>query len=270
MSFLKAGSAVPKQLNAPSPTPSNSSNSNSKRKRPADDGLPANTIFSQPMDTGTGNHIFTQITYTIEYLRGKPGTWMTFREIAEYLNIPKDQEHLRTQLETIFRSPTTTRIEHNPKDHTYRYKPKFDIRNASQLKGWLQTQKSAQGLGVRDLKDGWPNVHEEIRELERKKEILVNRNKKDGVAKTVWINDPSLMHSVDDDFKNEWHKILLPPNPDDLRSKLVAAGLKPSSAPRTALAAKPKEKKKKAPRRGGKQTNTHMASILKDYSHKRK
>ncbi|KAF2468628.1 transcription initiation factor IIE, beta subunit [Lindgomyces ingoldianus] len=267
MSFLKASSAA-SRLGAPSPTPSNSSNSGAKRKRPADD-VAASTVYSQPLDTGTGNHIFTQVTYTIEFLRGK-SRWMTFQEITEYLNIPLHEDHLRTQLEVIFRSPTTSRIEHNPRDNTYRYKPKYDIRNAAQLKGWLQTQKSAQGLAVRELKDGWPNVHEEIREPERKREILVNRNKKDQVAKTVWINDPSLMHNLDEDFRNEWHKILLPPNPDDLRNKLVAAGLKPSSAPRAAMAAKPKEKKKKAPRRGGKQTNTHMASILKDYSHKRK
>jgi transcription initiation factor TFIIE subunit beta len=268
MSFLKANSSASK-LHAPSPTPSNSSNGGSKRKRPADNVLPANTIYSQPLDTGTGQHIFTQITYTIDHLRAKEGKWMTFQEIAEYLNINND-EHLRTQLETIFRSPSTNRIEYNPRDNTYRYRPKLDIRNAAQLKGYFQNQKSAIGLSVKELKDGWPSVQDDLREPERKKEILVNRNKKDQQAKTVWINDPSLMHHVDDDFKNEWHKILLPPNPDDLRAKLVAAGLKPSSAPRSALAAKPKEKKKKAPRRGGKQTNTHMANILKDYSHKRK
>ena len=85
-----------------------------------------------------------------------------------------------------------------------------------------------------------------------------------------WDNDPSLMHKMDPDFANEWHKIQIPPNPDDLRSSLMAAGLKPSSAPRQTEAKKTDKKRKKAIRRGGKQTNTHMASILKDFSHMRK
>lgn len=75
---------------------------------------------------------------------------------------------------------------------------------------------------------------------------------------------------MSDDFKHEWHTIQIPPNPDDLRNSLLSAGLKPSSAPREVTATKPKEKKRKAPRRGGKQTNTHMANILKDFSHMRK
>lgn len=194
---------------------------------------------------------------------------MTFQEITNYLNIPKDDTASRAQLQAIFRTPGHARIEFNGKD-LYRYKPKHSVRNSEQLKGFLQNQKSAQGLSVRELKDGWPSVQEAVAGMERKKELLVTHNKKDGSARTVWINDPTLMHSVDPDFQNEWHKIQLPPNPDDLRNKLVAAGLKPSSAPKEIVVAKPKEKKKKAPRRGGKQTNTHMASILKDYSHKRK
>lgn len=75
---------------------------------------------------------------------------------------------------------------------------------------------------------------------------------------------------MDPDFRNEWHKIQIPPNPDDLRSSLKNAGLKPSSAARQATVSKPDKKRKKAPRRSGKQTNQHMASILKDFSHMRK
>ncbi|KAF2193465.1 transcription initiation factor IIE, beta subunit [Zopfia rhizophila CBS 207.26] len=266
MALLNPNSAIPK-ANAPSPTPSNSSTSGAKRKRPTDDA--PTTIYSQPIDTGTGSHIFTQVTYAIEHLRNND-RWMTFQEITDYLNVPQVDDHTRSQLETIFRRPEQNRIEWNPKNNTYRYKPKYDIRNAAQLKGYLQNQRSAQGLAVRDLKDGWRTASEEINAMGKRNELLVTTHKKDGSAKTAWINDPSLMHTVDDDFKNEFHKIQLPPNPDDLRSKLIAAGLKPSSAPREIVIAKPKEKKKKAPRRGGKQTNTHMASILKDYSHKRK
>jgi len=78
------------------------------------------------------------------------------------------------------------------------------------------------------------------------------------------------MHEVDPEFKHEWHHIIIPQGQDDLRKTLIAAGLKPSSAPRLPTTTKPKETKRKTARRGGKQTNTHMASILKDFSHLRK
>jgi transcription initiation factor TFIIE subunit beta len=85
-----------------------------------------------------------------------------------------------------------------------------------------------------------------------------------------WGNDPSLMFTMDAEFRNEWHKVQIPANPDDLRKSLIDAGLKPSSTARQAVTSKPDKKKKKAPRRGGKQTNVHMSGILQDYSHLRK
>lgn len=264
MSFLKANSVA--RTSAPSPTPSNASGSGAKRKRPEEGSV----VYSQPQETGTGSHIYTQLTYTIDFLRQNQ-RWMTFKEIMEYLNIRADDHVTRSHLTTLFRSSNPqNRISYNPKDNTYRYKPKFDIHNTAQLKGYFQRQKSSQGLSVKDLKDGWANVHDDLKELEAKKEVLVKRNLKDQLARTVWGNDPSLMHIMDPEFANEWHKIQIPPNPDDLRNSLLVAGLKPSSAPRQFVASKPDKKKRKAPRRGGKQTNLHMANILKDFSHMRK
>ncbi len=262
MSYLKPTSA-------PSPTPSNASAGGAKRKRPDEGGI----VYSQPQETGTGSHIYTQLTYTITWLRERMAEgsdrWYTFKEIMEYLNIPDPT--MRAQLQSLYRSRNpTNRIAYNPKENTYRYKPIYDIRNAAQLKGFLQNQKSAQGLSVKDLKDGWPTVHNVLKIMEANKEVLIKRNMKDQVAKTVWVNDASLMNTMDPEFANEWHKIQIPPNPDDLRNSLLAAGLKPSSAPRQAEAKKTDKKRKKAVRRSGKQTNAHMANILKDFSHMRK
>lgn len=78
------------------------------------------------------------------------------------------------------------------------------------------------------------------------------------------------MYDVDPDFKEEWHNTTVPETQEELRKALLAAGLKPSSAPRLPTVTKPKETKRKTVRRGGKQTNAHMASILKDFSHLRK
>jgi len=266
MSFLKASSARP---TAPSPTPSVSSTGAVKRKRPESSDA-SNIVYSQPAETGTGQDIRTNLQYTREFLKSDH-KWHTFDEILGYLNLPQSMIGMVKTLKAYCRSNRDDfSIEFDPNTDKYRYRPKYPIRNAAQLKGYLQNQNSALGLSVKDLKDGWPNCYIPIDEMEKKHELLVVRNKKDGQAKTVWLNDPSLVHKMDDDFKQQWHSIPLPPNPEDLRNKLVAANLKPSSAPRKIIAAGPKEKKRKAARKGGKQTNTHMAAILKDFSHLRK
>ena len=74
MSFLKANSAT--AMNAPSPTPSSSSASG-KRKRPADGAPPV--VYSQPQDTGTGEHVFTRLTYVNDFLRERKDKWHTPR-----------------------------------------------------------------------------------------------------------------------------------------------------------------------------------------------
>lgn len=239
-----------------------------KRKYAHDNG-----VYSQPQETGTGIHLMTQVTYTIEYLREEK-KWMTLQEITDYLNLhqttPNYDVAVRTLQSTFRKKDPQNRIEWDPKTNKYRYKPKYDIRDADDLKSFLQRQKSAQGLPVRELKDGWADVQEGINKMEAKKEILVKRNQKDQQAKTVWINDPSLMHGMEPEFKEDWLRIPLPADPDDLRNKLIKAGLKPSSAPREAKTMKAKENKRKTARRGGKQTNTHMVNLLRDFSHLRK
>ncbi|KAF1969513.1 transcription initiation factor IIE, beta subunit [Bimuria novae-zelandiae CBS 107.79] len=264
MASLKASSLAP---NAPSPTPSNTSANGTKRKRPEGSG---GVVFSQPKDTAMRNHEMTQLTYAIEHLQEKPDMWFTFKEIMDYLNI-NTNDGLCKRLKTYFdHNNPSSKIEYDPATKKYRYKPKYNIRNNAELRQYLQNQKSAQGLSVKDLKDGWPTVQDDLRILEQRKQILVRHNTKDMNARTVWDNDPTLMHVVDPEFKNEWHQIMIPAGQDDLRKTLLAAGLKPSSAPRVATTSKPKETKRKSARRGGKQTNTHMGGILKDFSHLRR
>jgi transcription initiation factor TFIIE subunit beta len=106
----------------------------------------------------------------------------------DYLNVPLDAKEQRRQLRELFRmAHPTQRISFNPSDRTYSYRPKLDIRNTAQLKGYFQRQKSSQGLSVKDLKDGWNNVHEDLLQLEEKKEVLVKRNAK-FEARTVCVH----------------------------------------------------------------------------------
>ena len=78
-----------------------------------------------------------------------------------------------------------------------------------------------------------------------------------------------MVHRVDNEFSLMWQRTELP-GPDDLVRKLIDAGQKPASedpSKRIKAPAKPKEKKKRPPRKGGRTTNTHMEHLLRDYDY---
>ncbi|KAL3419655.1 transcription initiation factor iie subunit beta [Phlyctema vagabunda] len=268
--------AGPTPVSAPSPAPSNASNTSknegkdAKRKRE-----PENVVYSQPAATGYGAEALTQITYIIEFLKKKDEP-KTFQEILEYLSqMHADLETKQTMAKILKRHPSVRYIpDTNLKvqkwdSGTYVHKPKINVRSKLDLISYLQKKADAQGVAVKDLKDGWPDCEKPLDELEAAHKILVTRTKKDNHARMVWANDPSLVHAIDPEFQMMWHKTELP-SVDDLVRKLIDANQKPTSedpSTRVKAAPKPKEKKKKAPRKGGRTTNTHMEHLLKDYSH---
>ncbi|KAF4312818.1 hypothetical protein GTA08_BOTSDO11592 [Botryosphaeria dothidea] len=277
MSFLKPSSVA----SAPSPTPSNSSQSNKKRPRPEPDA----TVYSQPENTSSGQETMTRVTYALEYLKEKDKP-MLFEDIFNHLSIqvsdgpaarprpaPKGGREWKV-LTTILRRHH--KVDFDPTGFNgqgaYRYRPLHNVRSAEELKGLLQRQTSSVGIKVGELKDGWPGAVDAVNDLDKKGEILVTRHQKTGQPMLVWQNDPSLSHNIDIEFRNMFLSIPLPPNPDDMRARLEAAGLKPVSAPREtkSLNNQPQKKKKKAPRKGMKTSNTHMLNVFRDYSDKKK
>ncbi|KAI9747211.1 MAG: hypothetical protein M1815_004497 [Lichina confinis] len=253
---------------APSPTPSTASQPNElKRKRPAES---SNVVFSQPADTGTGRHIMTQVTYAVEYLKGKESP-QTLPQILSYLSL-KAAENQRSMALILQKHDRIDYQRGQDKaswdSGTYRFRPIHNIRSATELLAYLQSRPTAQGVSVKELKDGWGGADDAIDQLERKSQILVTRNKKDNHARMVWANDASLSQRVDPQFQALWLKATLP-SKEDLPRELEKLGLKPTSAdPSGRIVAAPKEKqrKQKKPRKGGKTTNTHMVGILRDYS----
>ncbi|KAK8195174.1 uncharacterized protein BKA78DRAFT_226522, partial [Phyllosticta capitalensis] len=241
-------------------------------------------VFSQPENTSSGVHLLTRVTFALEYLKEKDKD-LTFEDIFSHLSIqvqdegsakPRPAEKGGTDwnnLILIMRGHP--KVEFDPKGFdgkgSFRYRPPHNVRSADELKGLLQRQVSSVGIRVVELKDGWPGAVDAINELDKKGEILVTRNQKTGQPLLVWQNDPSLAHHVDDEFKQMFLSIPLPANPDDMRSRLEAAGLKPVSAPKEAkpAATGAKQKKKKAPRKGMKTSNTHMLNVFRDYSDKK-
>ncbi|KAI9648940.1 transcription factor TFIIE beta subunit, TFIIEB, Tfa2 [Ciborinia camelliae] len=263
-------------VSVPSPAPSNASNASksenkdAKRKRE-----PTNVVYSQPAATGYGTDAFTQVTYVIEFLKKKDES-KTFQEILGYLSQAHVEQSKKQLIAQILRRHERVQWIPDPKlktqnwdSGTFKHRPIIGVRNKGALLSYLQNKPDAQGVSVKDLKDGWPDCEDAINELEGENKILVTRTKKDNHARMVWINDPTLIHPVEAEFQVMWRRTELP-SVDDLVRKLLEAGQKPASedpSKRIKAAPKPKEKKRKAPRKGGRTTNTHMAHLLNDYSH---
>lgn len=280
----------PKTLAAPTSAPSPaasqvSSNGDPKESKDAKDAkrkrdLPAqNIVYSQPADTNFGTHAYTQVTYVIEFLKKKDEP-KSFQEILEYLSQMHLPEQGQRALATILRKHG--RIEWMPPPDaksrtwdsgTFKHKPIIAVRSKTDLLAYLQKRADAQGVSVKELKDGWPDCEAALTELENAHKILVTRSKKDNYARFVWANDASLYYPVEYEFVKMWNDIKLPENNDDIVNKLLQAGQKPASedpAKRVKAALKPKDKKKRVARKGGRTTNTHMQHLLKDYDHMRK
>ncbi len=269
--------AAPLPESAPSPAPSNASNASksenkdAKRKRET----PQNIVYSQPAATGYGTEAFTQVTYVIEFLKKKDEA-KTFREILEYLSQMNAADKTKQMIARILQKHDRVQWFPDPnlKAQTwdsgkYMHRPIINVRSKKDLIAYLQNKADAQGVSVKDLKDGWQDCEDAIDELEKENKVLVTRTKKDNHARMVWSNDPTLVHVVDPEFQVMWHKTELP-SVDELVRKLLEAGQKPASedpSKRIKAAPKPKEKKKRAPRKGGKTTNLHMQHLLNDYSH---
>jgi len=125
---------------------------------------------------------------------------------------------------------------------------------------------------VKELKEGWSGAMEVINNLEADREILVTRTKKDNQPRMVWINDKTLDSEVDDEFKDIWHRVKIPP-PGELPGELQKLGTKPTSVDPASIKkeVKPAHKgRKKAANRRIKITNKHMSNILKDTKDLRK
>lgn len=227
-------------------------------------------VYSQPANTGMGKNIMTQVYYAIENMK-KKDAWITFSEIIRHLSLQREGHHPEyiEALRRILKSHE--KVEYDPEgadgEGLFRFRPPHNIRSGEQLLATLQAQKTAQGLSVKELREGWVGCNETINRLEKEGKLLVTRNKKDDHPKMIWANDPSLIQHFDPEFRQIWEKIKIPDN-NAVAEELEKAGITPTSKNKD-LNARPmvEHKKVKKPRRSGKTTNVHMASVLRDYSH---
>ncbi|PGG99073.1 hypothetical protein AJ79_08707 [Helicocarpus griseus UAMH5409] len=248
---------------AASSSSANSAAANNRRHDPE-------TIYSQPANTGTGKDIMTQVVFAIDHMKSKDYP-LKFSDILSYLSL-QQQGHDPGYIQALKRIlQSHDKVDYDPSgangEGTFRFKPPHNIRSAEQLLQKLQSQPTAQGMSVRELREGWPSIVQTIDKLEKEGKLLVTRNKKDDHPKMVWANDPSLTQHFEPEFRQIWEKIKIP-DQQTVTEELEKAGITPTSKNKV-VKARPKieHKKVKKARRSGKTTNTHMAGVLRDYSH---
>ena len=277
-SVVSAGSRMPTDRRA---AVNNASAGPSSAPAPASSSTPASTalngrrhdadiVYSQPANTGTGKDIMTQVVFAIEHMKSKDYP-LKFADITSYLSL-QHRGHDAGYIQALRRIlQSHDKVDYDPSgaggEGTFRFRPPHNIRTADQLLQKLQAQPTAQGMSVRELKEGWPNIVETINKLEKEGKLLVTRNKKDDHPRMVWANDPSLIQHFDPEFRQIWEKIRIP-DAQAVREELEKAGITPTNK-NNVVKPRPKveQKKTKKVRRSGKTTNTHMAGILRDYSH---
>jgi transcription initiation factor TFIIE subunit beta len=215
-------------------------------------------VYSQPKDTGMGQHLFTQLTYAVDYLKKQPEP-IPDEKIASYLSTT-----MTPALKHLLQNDP--RVAYHQDTDLYEFRPLHNIRNASSLVAVLATQSTGAGLAVKELKDGYPNIEEDLGALETQGHVLVIRGKKDGVPRMVWYNDAKLNVTISEEFKEMYHGLKVP-EAGDLPRELEKVGMTPASVdPRSIKRVVVEKEKKKKGRRRGKITNTHLMGMLREYN----
>jgi transcription initiation factor TFIIE subunit beta len=205
-----------------------------------------------------GQHLFTQLTYAVDYLKAHPDP-IPAEKIASYLSTSMSPAFLHLL-------QNNPKITYHADTDLYEFRPLHNIRNASSLVATLANQPTGAGLAVKELKDGYPSIEEDLKTLEAQGHVLVIRGKKDGLPRMVWYNDAKLNVTIAEDFKDMYHNLRVP-DAGDLPKELEKAGMTPASVdPRSIKRVVVEKEKKKKGRRRGKITNTHLGGILREYN----
>ncbi|OTB09505.1 hypothetical protein M426DRAFT_316048 [Hypoxylon sp. CI-4A] len=222
-----------------------------------------------------GTHIGTQLVYTVEYLKSK-GAPKTLHELLNHLSLqhlPEGQQRTFAQAmqqhSRIHYNPppkTKTADQNQPvwRAGTYEFRPALPgVNTKTTLLEYLRSKKDASGTEVKQIKDGWPDCDQAIRELEEEHKILTVRTSKEQTPRYIWLDQSDLHHPVDDEFKAMWFREALP-SAEEMPKKLKALGQKATSGilASNANIQKAPQKKKRQQRTQKKFENEHMRSLF--------
>ena len=274
--YSRPSSTAPARTSTPKPTDSTSKRTHDTAFPSTTANTPAAAAAAAATSTGhAGSELLTQVWNAVHYLKEKDLRPVPFEQIVNYLSLPNDLQKNTPLIRRALASNERVEVVSVGGKDLFKYRPQHPVTNAEELTTYLARQPTAQGIPVRELKDGWPECNEKIDELEKEGAVLVLRNKKDNTPKIAWTDSPSYHilssaqapQKADSDFIDIWSKTKLPASEVELRSELEKAGLTPTSQVKEVLKGDSKKKeKRRVNRKGGKTTNSHMLGILKDYS----
>jgi len=252
------------------PVPARTSTPQPGNKRPRDSNTGAAPAANIKIGNKAGSEIMTHMVFAVNYLQEKFPEGATLPDVLNYLSLPTElQKHtpyIRRALEGHERVAMIPKHESPNGKELFRYNPKHPVTDSDSMKSYLSSLPDAQGIIVRELKDGWPNCVAELEALAAKHEVLLLRQKKDNAPKTVYPDSPVFYVHMDSDFVDFWSKCKLPASEAELRTELEKANLTPTSQVKEVKKGNMSKREKRKPnRRGGKTTNTHMAGILREY-----
>ncbi|KAG0758486.1 hypothetical protein G6F57_004478 [Rhizopus arrhizus] len=217
------------------------------------------TVYSQPANTGTGQHAMSQLYTVIQFLKDS--------------NHPQSVVSIasRTKVD-ISKNPAlweklvnNEKIEYDSVNNMFSYKPTYQIKSKEDLLSLLISKRKEGGMDYKDLKDSYSKLSSAVEELAGEGVILVVRNK-DGNPRVLFYNDAQYNTPIDADFKKMWSEISIP-DETDLPKALEEAGLKTMEVFEKKITAEVKPKRSKTRHKRIKITNTHLSHIdlSKDY-----
>ncbi len=206
----------------------------------------------------------TKATYAVTRLREHFPAALSIDDVVSYSFGKMEQEErvIETFRKIMDRSHE---VAVNKKDHTYCYKPPYDIRTSDQLIAHFQKQTDTTFINVSDLKKGWADCDAVIDKMEQQHRLIVIRHKKDNAPRVIWADDASLHAPLDQEFIDLWTSIPLSSKDDVVRYLKQSGRITAGQIAENKAAAQTKAKARKS-RQSTKQTNKHMAGLFKDYS----
>ncbi|KAJ1983033.1 transcription factor TFIIE beta subunit, TFIIEB, Tfa2 [Dimargaris verticillata] len=204
----------------------------------------------------TVRHTGTIVYDVINYLRQKSGAPLTSAEIYNGLHVDVEGNQ-----ELYERLTANEKISYDAENHTFEYKPTYDIRTTDDLLMLLQKRATQGATELKALSDSYLNVREAVEPLIRQGRVLAIRNK-DNMPRLLFYNThPGIQINISPEFKSMWRELRVP-DETDLSKELDKAGLKQMEVFQKKVAkTESKSKKPKQRNRRVKITNTHLENI---------
>ncbi|MFS7905335.1 putative transcription factor TFIIE beta subunit, DNA-binding domain, TFA2, Winged helix domain 2 [Helianthus anomalus] len=163
-------------------------------------------------------------------------------------------------------------LTNNPKVNydgsRFSYKSKHSVRDQKELLRLIRT--FAEGIAVADLKDTYPTVMEDLQVLKAGRQIWLLSTIIDSQEEIAYPNDPRVPIKVDDELKQLFRSIKLPPDMLDIERDLQKNGMKPATntdkrrvmAQNGNILVEPKQEKKSGFSKRTKLTNAHLPELF--------